>query len=136
MDPNSIHIDVELPTRGEIEAVFGVFERHLPDSMVPTARRPIKIFVGHGHSRQWRDLKDHLREQHGFEVIAYEIGPRAGRTVKEVLDELLTRSSFALLVLTGEDEDAAGQLHARENVIHEVGLFQGATRLSPRYRST
>ena len=29
------------------------------------------------------------------------------------------------MVLTGEDLDANGTLHARENVIHELGLFQG-----------
>ena len=27
--------------------------------------------------------------------------------------------------MTGEDEQADGSLHARENVIHEAGLFQG-----------
>jgi predicted nucleotide-binding protein len=34
------------------------------------------------------------------------------------------------LVLTAEDEHSDSTLHARENVIHEVGLFQG--RLSFR----
>jgi predicted nucleotide-binding protein len=38
---------------------------------------------------------------------------------------MLDRSSFAVLVLTGEDIHADGELHARENVIHELGLFQG-----------
>jgi predicted nucleotide-binding protein len=38
---------------------------------------------------------------------------------------MLNKSSFALLVLTGEDEHADGEIHARENVIHELGLFQG-----------
>ena len=32
--------------------------------------------------------------------------------------------------MTGEDEHNDGTLHARENVIHEIGLFQG--RLSWR----
>jgi len=27
--------------------------------------------------------------------------------------------------MTGEDKDAEGKLRARENVIHELGLFQG-----------
>ena len=27
--------------------------------------------------------------------------------------------------MTGEDEQADGSLRARDNVIHEVGLFQG-----------
>lgn len=34
-------------------------------------------------------------------------------------------SSFAILVMTGEDEGKDGQLKARPNVIHETGLFQG-----------
>ena len=38
---------------------------------------------------------------------------------------MLLRSSFAILVLTGEDEIVDGTLHARQNVIHETGLFQG-----------
>jgi len=37
----------------------------------------------------------------------------------------LRRTSFALLVLTGEDKGSDGKWHARENVIHELGLFQG-----------
>ena len=32
---------------------------------------------------------------------------------------------MAFLVLTAEDEQTDGTLHARENVIHEAGLFQG-----------
>ena len=86
---------------------------------------PLKILIGHGQDDQWRDLKDHLHEKHGLEIIAYEIGPRAGLSIKEVLEDMLNESSFALLVLTGEDLDTEGQAHARENVIHELGLFQG-----------
>jgi predicted nucleotide-binding protein len=38
---------------------------------------------------------------------------------------MLSKSTFAILVLTGEDLDAEGNLRARENVVHELGLFQG-----------
>lgn len=113
---------VALPTRSEIEQVFQVFERSLAQSHVePTC----KIFVGHGHDPQWRDLRDHLQDKHALKVVAYEVGPRAGLSVKEVLQTMLDQSSFALLVLTGEDLHQDGELHARENVIHELGLFQG-----------
>lgn len=66
-----------------------------------------------------------MHDQHGLEVVAYEIGPRAGLSVKDVLDAMLNASSFALLVLTGEDQNVDGEWHARQNVIHELGLFQG-----------
>lgn len=38
---------------------------------------------------------------------------------------MLDRAGFALLVMTAEDERSGGTLHPRDNVIHEVGLFQG-----------
>ncbi|TOC17104.1 hypothetical protein CGJ89_25190 [Vibrio parahaemolyticus] len=38
---------------------------------------------------------------------------------------MLDQASFAFLIMTAEDEHADNTLHARENVIHEVGLFQG-----------
>lgn len=38
---------------------------------------------------------------------------------------MLDAAVFAFLVMTAEDEHADTTRHARENVIHEVGLFQG-----------
>lgn len=91
----------------------------------PSEQSTINVFIGHGRDPQWRDLKDHLQDQHGILVTAYEVGPRAGLSVKEVLQKLLSESSFAVLILTGEDIHADGEAHARENVVHELGLFQG-----------
>jgi len=124
----STEILVRMPRRSEVERVFEVFEANagrfrLPEP--PKSTPKPKIFIGHGRDAQWKELKDHLHEKQGLDVQAYEIGARAALTVKEVLDEMLTSSSFALLVFTGEDQDKEGRLHARENVIHELGLFQG-----------
>lgn len=83
------------------------------------------IFIGHGRSPQWRDLRDHLKDKHGYEVKAYETGSRAGSSVQEVLGELLDESSFAILVMTGEDQLNDGKVRARQNVIYELGLFHG-----------
>ena len=83
------------------------------------------IFIGHGRSLQWRDLKDHLSEKHGFDVEAYETGARAGHAIRDVLQQMLDDSSFALLVMTGEDEMDGLAVRARQNVVHEIGLFQG-----------
>jgi predicted nucleotide-binding protein len=70
-------------------------------------------------------LKDHLTDKHGYKIEAYETGARAGHTIRDILDEMASKSSFALLVMTGEDEDKSGNSRARQNVVHEVGLFQG-----------
>jgi predicted nucleotide-binding protein len=51
--------------------------------------------------------------------------PTAGIATKERLEQLLTGASFAFLVMTAEDAVADGASRARENVVHEAGLFQG-----------
>lgn len=128
---NPANVQVQLPSAPDIEQVFDIFERNLeasrlpvPPTPSPAPIRPV-IFIGHGRSIPWRDLKDHLTDKHGYTVTAYETGERAGHTIRDILQELLTRSSFALLVLTAEDETSSGGLRARQNVIHELGLFQG-----------
>jgi Predicted nucleotide-binding protein containing TIR-like domain len=49
----------------------------------------------------------------------------AGRTTTARLEEMLDTAWFAFLVMTAEDTYADNTAHARENVIHEAGLFQG-----------
>ena len=61
------------------------------------------IFIGHGHSKAWRELKDHLADMHGYKVEAFEVGARAGHQVRDILEDLLESSSIAFLVLTGEE---------------------------------
>lgn len=126
-----VTVTVGLETAGQIGRVFNIFESNLESAKVPeppllvAPKEELIVFIGHGGSLQWRELKDHLHDMHRIKVEAYEVGPRAGLSVKDVLEDMLTSSSFALLVLTGEDIDDQGELHARENVIHELGLFQG-----------
>lgn len=124
----STKVHVTAPTRNEIESIFSVFDKNAERCRLPVepeAAPPPKIFIGHGGDPQWRDLKDHLHEKHGYAIEAYEIGAREGHAVRDILEEMLDESSFALLVLTGEDETKDGELRARQNVVHESGLFQG-----------
>ncbi|ORW58024.1 hypothetical protein AWC20_12525 [Mycobacterium parmense] len=51
--------------------------------------------------------------------------PVAGTTTAARLSDMLNNAAFACLVMTAEDEMADGTKVARDNVIHEVGLFQG-----------
>jgi len=97
----------------------------IPQPKIEPEPEPFRVFIGHGGSLQWRDLKDHLQDQHHYEVIAYETGARAGHEIRDVIQEMLQKSSFAVLVMTGEDEQPDGKFRARQNVIHEIGLFQG-----------
>ncbi|MBL0273600.1 MAG: nucleotide-binding protein [Chitinophagaceae bacterium] len=50
---------------------------------------------------------------------------RTSESIVNILAEFLDKSSIAILILTAEDESAEGKLRARQNVVHEAGLFQG-----------
>ncbi|MER8923412.1 nucleotide-binding protein [Mesorhizobium sp. M0802] len=84
-----------------------------------------RIFVGHGRSAVWRDLKDYLVERLGLECVEFNSESVAGHSTTERLKQMLEQAGFAFLVMTGEDEASDGSLTARMNVVHELGLFQG-----------
>lgn len=84
-----------------------------------------KIFIGHGHSGAWRELQDFIQNRLKLEPDEFNRESTAGISTKERLETMLANASFAFLVMTAEDEHADTTKHARENVIHEVGVFQG-----------
>jgi predicted nucleotide-binding protein len=83
------------------------------------------IFIGHGRSEQWRVLKDFLKERLGLSFEEFNRISPAGISTQERLNDMLGRCGFAFLVFTAEDTHKNSSVHARENVIHEAGLFQG-----------
>lgn len=83
------------------------------------------IFIGHGHSRTWKDLKDFLQDRLGLKWDEFNREATAGLSTKERLETMLDEATFAFIIMTAEDERADTTKHARANVIHEVGLFQG-----------
>jgi predicted nucleotide-binding protein len=122
-------VSIKAPIRIEIEKTFEILEKNVETSRVlsPLPIDPISptVFIGHGRDFAWRELKDHLQDKHGIRVEAYETGARAGHTIRDILEDMILKSSFAVIVMTGEDSQENGGLRARQNVIHEAGLFQG-----------
>lgn len=84
-----------------------------------------KIFIGHGRSHIWRALKDFIEGELKLPYEEFERISTAGKSINNRLEEMLEESCIAFIIMTGEDEQPDGSLRARENVIHEVGLFQG-----------
>ena len=129
-------LDVNAQERAAIERVHAVFKEAAnrlrvepPEPPAIEAPKP-RIFIGHGGtSSAWKDLHIHLKT-HGLETEAYETGSRAGHTIRDVLEQMLESSTFAILVMTKEDEQPSEneeepRFRARQNVVHEAGLFQG-----------
>ena len=103
----------------------------LPSSTQQTVNRDTmnnenkKIFIGHGGSDIWKVLRDFIVDTLELEYEEFDRVSPAGEFIGNRLEEMLDKSCMAFLIMTGEDEQADGSLHARENVIHEIGFFQG-----------
>jgi predicted nucleotide-binding protein len=106
-------LDEELADRGAIE----------DPGLASTAHG--MIFIGHGRSPVWRELKDFLKDRLKLKADEFNNVPTAGLATSERLSEMLKNASFAFIVMTAEDEQPDGRMRARENVVHEIGLFQG-----------
>lgn len=83
------------------------------------------VFIGHGRSSAWKDLKDFIQDRMHLPWDEFNRVPVAGFTNIARLSQMLDESAIAFLLMTAEDEQADGKQHARQNVIHEAGLFQG-----------
>jgi predicted nucleotide-binding protein len=83
------------------------------------------VFIGHGRSALWRELRDFIEDRLHLPVDEFNSVPVAGITTTGRLSELLDAAAIAFLMMTAEDEQIDGKIRARENVVHEVGLFQG-----------
>ncbi|MGE0826285.1 MAG: TIR domain-containing protein [Candidatus Binatia bacterium] len=83
------------------------------------------VFIGHGRSLLWKDLKDFVQDRLRLPWDEFNRVPIAGTTNIARLSEMLDAAALALLVMTAEDEQTDGKVRARMNVVHEAGLFQG-----------
>lgn len=88
------------------------------------------IFIGHGQNPYWRELKDYIEDELRLSVETYGKENPAGMYIPEYVFNMVKKSSFAFLVMTTDNKYADGSMHARENVIHEIGLCQA--QLGPR----
>jgi len=92
---------------------------------VATDRIGTNVFIGHGGSAAWRELKDFVQDRLSLPWDEFNRVPVAGVPNTARLSEMLDAAAIAFLVLTAEDEMADGYIQARMNIVHEAGLFQG-----------
>jgi predicted nucleotide-binding protein len=84
-----------------------------------------RVFIGHGRSSAWLELKIYVQDKLGLPCDDFNRQATAGITTVSRLSTMLGDAGFAFLVLTAEDEQKDDRMHARQNVVHEAGLFQG-----------
>jgi predicted nucleotide-binding protein len=108
-------------------ALLHALQVAVEDGAEPPAKssRSDRVFIGHGRAPEWREVKEFVDERLGLSVEEFNREAVAGLTAAQRLSTMLDRCTLAVAVMTAEDESSDGLRHARENVIHEIGLFQG-----------
>jgi hypothetical protein len=77
----SSSISITSPNRETILRIRNLATAEGDRLFIPVPPKPVKpveaiapvkpkVFIGHGHSAAWRDLKDHLQDKHQIEAIA------------------------------------------------------------------
>jgi len=86
---------------------------------------PKRIFISHGSSKDWLQVQNYIEKDLEINTLELAQEPNKGRTVLQKLNEESKKCSFAVVVMTGDDIISDGEIRARENVMHEIGFFQG-----------
>jgi predicted nucleotide-binding protein len=84
-----------------------------------------RVFISHGRSNDWREVQAYIEKD--IRLASLELAQEAslGRTVVEKLIDAASRCDSAVIVMTGDDMTQDGEIRVRQNVMHEVGFFQG-----------
>jgi hypothetical protein len=85
------------------------------------------VFIAHGSNEVVRHrVKDFIRERCDMNPIILKELASEGMTLIEMLEKYGRTADYAILILTGDDITAEGTARPRQNVIQELGWFQGA----------
>ena len=90
-----------------------------------TAAHPTGIFISHGTNPEWFAVERFLENRFDAPVYSFESASWGGQEISGALIKYLERCGISVCILTAEDFTDDGRMLARQNVIHEVGLFQG-----------
>lgn len=86
----------------------------------------MKIFISHGHDELAKlQLKDFIQQTGHIPIVLGQQAGRQGLTIIEAVEKFSAGCEFAVILLTGDDVTSDGGRRARQNVIHEIGFFQG-----------
>ena len=107
-----------------VEEVIELVNRHRPQQAIGRSGQGSDVFIGHGRSQLWNVVARHLVDDYSIQAQTFERNAMSGQQVIPTIEKMLDASGFAIIVATMEDEAEDG-MRARQNVVHEIGLFQG-----------
>lgn len=84
-----------------------------------------RVFITHGRSDDWRAVQAFIEKDVQLRTIELAQEPNLGRTIIEKLVDSAALCDSAVIVMTGDNVANEDESRVRENVMHEIGFFQG-----------
>jgi hypothetical protein len=84
-----------------------------------------KVFITHGLSSDWSLVQNFIELKLKLSTVELAEQINKGRTIINKLEDASKDCSYAVIVMTGDDKNEDGTPISRENVMHEIGYFQG-----------
>ncbi len=112
------------PILQNIDYIMEVRVNHRIGEKKEEEKKLSRIFISHGRSKEWYKVQVFLEKDLDLETLELAQEANLGRSVLQKLDEESRKCSLSIIVMTGDDE-FGDEIRARENVLHEVGFFQG-----------
>jgi predicted nucleotide-binding protein len=125
-----LHLDTTDPTHITLRIKNGKHTasmRERVETIMGLIRYIRRVFITHGHDPAWHEVQHFIEKECALKLPTMELAHEAskGRTIIEKLDGESQHCSYAVIVMTGDDLVGDDEVRARENVIHEIGFFQG-----------
>ena len=119
-----ISYDEVIGIKNEIDMMLAVWSQRNSIGSV-LSPRPRRVFLSHGRNEQWRRVQEYIEKT--IELPTLELAQEAnkGRTIFQKLIDESDNCAYAVIIMTGDDSTVDEQIRARENVVHEIGYFQG-----------
>lgn len=124
-EPAPIHFSrhqVERLVR-DIDQVFEIRANSELES--PKLQAPRRVFISHGQANDWLTVQPFIEKDVKIHTIELAQEANLGRTIIEKLIDNANRCDSAVIVMTGDDLSINNEQKVRENVMHEIGFFQG-----------
>ena len=126
---NEIDLDDLIRVGDDIKYIFTVMEEARSSNhkggIKHDASCPRRVFISHGRREEWRKVQAHIEKDLHIDTLELAQEPNRGRDLLQKLAEEAAKCSYAVILLTGEDLTEDEKIRARQNVIHEIGYFQG-----------
>lgn len=113
-----------IPIIQSIDYILEVRTNYRVGEKVENEERPKRVFISHGRSKEWYKVQAYIEKDINLATLELAQEPILGRTVLQKLNDESSRCGYAVIVMTGDDI-VGEEVRARENVMHEIGFFQG-----------